>query len=132
MVNEEKIIEALKKVQDPELHRDVISLGMIRDVKVSGDLVQLTLVLTTPACPVRVQFEKDVRAAAAFKVPFLGEIPLVPDIRAGSDSGHPLVLTHPDSPAAQAFTQVARKLAASLSILAAGQGAQPQSSAWKI
>lgn len=73
-----------------------------------------------------------IRAAETFKVPFLGEIPLVPDIRAGSDSGHPLVLTHPDSPAGAAFTQVARKLAASLSILAAGQGAQPLNSTWKI
>ncbi len=62
-----------------------------------------------------------VRAAEVFKVPFLGEVPLVPEVRAGSDSGHPLVLTHPDSPAAQAFTQIARKLAAQLSILAAGQ-----------
>ena len=357
MVTEEKIIEALKKVEDPELHRDVISLGMIREVKVAGDSVSLTLVLTTPACPVRQQFEKDVRAAvaalpgvarveltttaqvrsvrsfdtegmsgirnivaiasgkggvgkttvsvnvavalardgarvglldadiygpnvplmmgvdrlpplkdgkivpaenfgvklmsmgflvkpnealiwrgpmlhgavnkflkeviwgdldylvvdlppgtgdvqlslaqvislsgalivttpqdvalqdvqravamfekvkvpvlgvvenmsgfacshcgkvtdifdkgggvraaAAFKVPFLGEIPLVPEVRAGSDSGHPLVLTHPDSPAAQAFTQAARKLAAQVSILAAGQGV-PIQPAWKI
>ena len=358
MLTEEKVIEALRRVQDPELHRDVISLGMIRDVKVLGDSVSLTLVLTTPACPVRVQFEKDVRAAVsaipgvagvsltttaqvrsvrsfdssgisgirnvvavasgkggvgktttsvnvavalardgarvglmdadiygpnvplmmglgqlpplsdgkivpaenfgvkvmsmgflmkpgeaviwrgpmlhgavnkflkevlwgdldylvvdlppgtgdvqlslaqvislsgalvvttpqdvalqdvqravamfekvkvpvlgvvenmsgfacshcgkvtdifdkgggvraaeAFKVPFLGEVPLVPEVRAGSDSGHPLVLTHPDSPAAQAFTRVARGLAAQLSILAAGQGAQPLSSTWKI
>ncbi len=72
-----------------------------------------------------------VRAAGVFKVPFLGEIPLVPEVRAGSDSGHPLVLTHPDSPAAQAFTQVARKLAAQLSSTAAGQGV-PSQTAWKI
>ncbi len=72
-----------------------------------------------------------VRAAEVFKVPFLGEIPLVPEVRAGSDSGHPLVLTHPDSPAAQAFTRVARGLAAQLSILAAGQGA-PAQTVWKV
>ena len=50
----------------------------------------------------------------------------MPEVRAGSDSGHPLVLTHPDSPAAQAFIQVARKLAAQVSILAAGQGEKIQ------
>lgn len=72
-----------------------------------------------------------VRAAEAFKVPFLGEVPLVPEVRAGSDSGHPLVLTHPDSPAAQAFTRVARGLAAQLSILSAGQGA-PAQTVWKV
>ena len=71
------------------------------------------------------------RAAEAFKVPFLGEIPLVPDVRAGSDSGHPVVLTHPDSPAAVALTQMARKLAAQLSIRAAGQGI-PIQTTWKL
>lgn len=63
MTTEPQVIEALRRVQDPELHRDVISLGMIKEVKVSGEGVSLTLVLTTPACPVRKQFEADVRAA---------------------------------------------------------------------
>ena len=71
------------------------------------------------------------RAAEVFKVPFLGEIPLVTEVRAGSDSGHPVVLTHPDSPAAQALTQVARKLAGQLSIRAA-QGGEPVQTAWKL
>ena len=71
------------------------------------------------------------RAAEAIKAPFLGEIPLVPEVRAGSDSGHPIVLTHPDSPAAVALTQAARKLAAQVSILAAGQGV-PIQTAWKL
>lgn len=65
MVTEQLVIDALKRVQDPELHRDVVSLGMIQGVKVEGDTVALTLVLTTPACPVRQQFEQDVRAAVA-------------------------------------------------------------------
>ncbi len=75
MITEEKVLEALKKVQDPELHRDVISLGMIRDLRVSGDSVALTLVLTTPACPVRVQFEKDVREAVG-RIPGVGKVDL--------------------------------------------------------
>lgn len=65
MLTEQQVMEALKRVQDPELHRDVVSLGMIKDVKAAGDTVELTLVLTTPACPVRQQFEADVRAAVA-------------------------------------------------------------------
>ncbi|MBI3322248.1 MAG: Mrp/NBP35 family ATP-binding protein [Candidatus Omnitrophica bacterium] len=65
MVTEQQVIDALKRVQDPELHRDVISLGMIKEVEVSGDTIALTLVLTTPACPVRQQFEQDVRSAVA-------------------------------------------------------------------
>ncbi len=63
MITEQQVLEALKQVKDPELHRDVISLNMIRDLKVAGDTVSLTLVLTTPACPVKAQFEKDVRDA---------------------------------------------------------------------
>jgi len=63
MVTEQQVMEALKRVEDPELHRDVVSLGMIKDLKVSGGVVQLTFVLTTPACPVREKFEADVRAA---------------------------------------------------------------------
>ncbi len=64
-VTEEAVLAALKRVEDPELHRDVISLGMIKDVKVSAGTVSLTLVLTTPACPVRQKFESDVRTAVA-------------------------------------------------------------------
>ena len=65
MVTEQQVLEALRRVEDPELHRDVVSLGMIRDVRVQGDTVSLTLVLTTPACPVRQQFESNVRRAVA-------------------------------------------------------------------
>lgn len=65
MVTEQQVLEVLRRVEDPELHRDVVSLGMIRDVRVQGDAVSLTLVLTTPACPVRERFEADVRQAVA-------------------------------------------------------------------
>jgi ATP-binding protein involved in chromosome partitioning len=64
-VTEQTVLEALKKVEDPELHRDVVSLGMIQEIKVNGDIVSLTLVLTTPACPVRGKFEQDVKTAVA-------------------------------------------------------------------
>jgi ATP-binding protein involved in chromosome partitioning len=47
----EEILEALGKVQDPELNKDLVSLGMIEDLKVDGGKVSFTLNLTTPACP---------------------------------------------------------------------------------
>ncbi len=59
------------------------------------------------------------RAAEQIQAPFLGEIPLMPEVRVGGDTGHPVVLTHPDSPAGRAFTEVARGLAEQASILAA-------------
>ncbi|HET9494843.1 MAG TPA: iron-sulfur cluster carrier protein ApbC [Chloroflexia bacterium] len=57
-------------------------------------------------------------AAARYGVPFLGEIPLHLRIREGGDSGRPVVAEAPDSPEAQAFLQVARNLAAQVSVVA--------------
>lgn len=58
------IWDALRRVKDPELGRDVVTLNMIRDLSVqdSGQ-VELTLVLTTPACPIRDQFQASVKTA---------------------------------------------------------------------
>src|SRR5687768_1693359 len=59
----EAIVEALRLVNDPELHRDVISLNMIRDIEIVDGHVSLRLVLTTPACPVRGDFQAMVENA---------------------------------------------------------------------
>ncbi|HEY9660720.1 MAG TPA: iron-sulfur cluster assembly protein, partial [Allocoleopsis sp.] len=47
------ILEVLRPVQDPELRKSLVELNMIRNVKVEGGNVSFTLVLTTPACPLR-------------------------------------------------------------------------------
>jgi ATP-binding protein involved in chromosome partitioning len=63
-------LEALKKVKDPELNRDLVSLGMIKDLAVQGDVVRLKVELTTPACPLKDTIGKDVDQAlraAGFK-----------------------------------------------------------------
>lgn len=65
MVSENQVIEALKRVKDPELDRDLVSLGMIRDVQVSDSSVSFTVVLTTPACPLRAQIREAARRAVA-------------------------------------------------------------------
>lgn len=70
------------------------------------------------------------RAAETLGLPFLGEIPLTPEVRIGSDSGHPVVLTHPDAPAARALSEVARRLAGQASVLAAGR--DPLESVWNV
>jgi ATP-binding protein involved in chromosome partitioning len=59
----EDVLDALRAVQDPDLHRDLVSLGMIQDVEVRDGAVSLTLELTTAACPLRGQIEDDVRRA---------------------------------------------------------------------
>ena len=62
-VDQAAVLDALKVVQDPDLHRDIVSLGFIKDLKVDGGLVAFTIELTTPACPVKDQMRDQARAA---------------------------------------------------------------------
>jgi ATP-binding protein involved in chromosome partitioning len=79
----QQVIEALRVVQDPELHRDIVSLTMVRDVTFEGGRVAFTVVLTTPACPLRDTIDRDVREALA-AVPGIDDIELTwdADVRA--------------------------------------------------
>ncbi|MFW5940983.1 MAG: Mrp/NBP35 family ATP-binding protein [Chloroflexota bacterium] len=72
-VTEEAVREALSTVIEPELHRDLISLNMVRDLKIDGNDVSFTIMLTTPACPLRGKMESDSRAALS-KVPNIGNV----------------------------------------------------------
>jgi ATP-binding protein involved in chromosome partitioning len=53
------ILKALSTVEDPDLHRDLVSLNMIKDVKVEANKVSFTVVLTTPACPLKEKIRQD-------------------------------------------------------------------------
>jgi len=58
-LTQEHVIDALRKVQDPELHRDIVSLGMVKNLAIDQGLVRFTVELTTPACPLRETIETD-------------------------------------------------------------------------
>jgi len=62
-VSQEAVLEALRSVMDPELHKDIVTLKMVKNVQVQNGTVSLLVTLTTPACPLRETIEKDVRAA---------------------------------------------------------------------
>jgi ATP-binding protein involved in chromosome partitioning len=66
-ITEENILESLKQVKDPDLHRNVVELGFVKNLVITGKNVKFDLQLTTPACPVRDQFivecEKAIRGA---------------------------------------------------------------------
>jgi ATP-binding protein involved in chromosome partitioning len=49
----EKVLEALSNVQEPDLGKDIVTLGMVKDIEVEGSYVSFTVVLTTPACPMK-------------------------------------------------------------------------------
>ncbi len=52
-ITEEQVLSALRAVQDPDLHKDIVALGFVKNVKIDGGEVDFTIELTTPACPVR-------------------------------------------------------------------------------
>ena len=52
MVSEELVTEALKEVYDPELHCNIVDLGLVYDVEVKDGSVRILVTLTTPACPI--------------------------------------------------------------------------------
>jgi ATP-binding protein involved in chromosome partitioning len=52
-MTKEKVLEALSNVQEPDLGKDLVTLNMVRDIEISGDKVSFTVVLTTPACPLK-------------------------------------------------------------------------------
>ena len=62
-VSKEQVLAALSQVQEPELHQDLVTLNMIRDLEIQGGKVSFTVMLTTPACPLRGQIEKEARQA---------------------------------------------------------------------
>lgn len=63
MVTREQVEEALTRVMDPELGRNIIELGMLRDLQIRASSVAFTLALTIPDCPLRDQIAADARAA---------------------------------------------------------------------
>jgi Mrp family chromosome partitioning ATPase/DUF971 family protein len=71
MIDENKVLEALGTIIDPDFRKDIVSLGFVKNLKVQGDHVAFDIELTTPACPVKVEFQRDaekaVRAVAGVK-----------------------------------------------------------------
>jgi len=63
MVGIDDVINKLSTVIDPDLNKDIVSMGMIKDVDLNSGNLKFTLELTTPACPFNEQIEEDVRKA---------------------------------------------------------------------
>jgi len=52
-ITKEKILDALRNVEDPDLKKDLVTLGMVKDIEIEGKNIAFTIVLTTPACPMK-------------------------------------------------------------------------------
>ena len=63
MLTVEKVLNALSNVEDPELHKSITELNMVRNVQIDGTHISLTIVLTIPGCPLKAKIKQDVEAA---------------------------------------------------------------------
>lgn len=52
-ITKEQVLDALRNVDDPDLKKDIVTLGMVKDIEISGKNISFTVVLTTPACPMK-------------------------------------------------------------------------------
>ncbi len=60
-LTEQLILDGLRQIQDPDLHKDIVTLGFIKDLNIDGGHVSFRIVLTTPACPVKAEMESAAR-----------------------------------------------------------------------
>jgi ATP-binding protein involved in chromosome partitioning len=81
--------DALRTVQDPDLHEDLVTLGMVKDIAVDGPAVRVVVELTTPACPLKDQIRADVENAIRKKAEETGEAVESIDVKMTADVRRP-------------------------------------------
>ncbi len=81
----DQIMAALSTVIEPELHQDIVTLNMVRDLSVEGDTAQFTIVLTTPACPLKDVFLERCNAAIIGTVPGISKLEIKWDAQVPTD-----------------------------------------------
>ena len=88
-VTEAQIIEALSSVQDPDLKKDLVTLAMIEDIAIdSSNNVSFTVVLTTPACPMKEQIKQSCVEAIRRDVPEAAGLEVTMSSKVTSSCGH--------------------------------------------
>ena len=90
-ITESQVLEALKKVEDPDFHKDIVTLGFVQDVKIEGDAVSFRIVLTTPACPVRERFKTQAEAAVREALPQVKTLNVIMDAQVVQGARAPLI-----------------------------------------
>lgn len=81
----DQVMAALKTVIEPELHKDIVSLNMVRDLKIEGDIAKFTIVLTTPACPLKNVFVERCNQAVIGKVAGINKLEISWDAQVPTD-----------------------------------------------
>lgn len=83
---QKQVMDALSTVIEPELHRDIVSLNMVRNLTIENATAKFTIVLTTPACPLKNVFQERCAAAVVGKVPGVDRIEISWDAQVPMDS----------------------------------------------
>ena len=83
---QEQVMTALSNVIEPELNNDIVSLNMVRDLSVKGDTAEFTIVLTTPACPLKDVFVERCNEAIIGKVDGIHQIKIKWDAQVPKDN----------------------------------------------
>ncbi len=73
MIGPDDVLAALRSVQDPDLHRDIVALGFVRNLKIDGGRVAFDVNLTTPACPVKEKMKGEAQEAVR-RLPGVSEV----------------------------------------------------------
>ncbi|MDP2036163.1 MAG: P-loop NTPase, partial [Ignavibacteria bacterium] len=81
LISKEQVLNALRKVDDPDLHKDLVTLNMIKEVKIDGNNVSVLVELTTPACPLKDKIQQDCVNAIKNDIPNVGQINVKMDAR---------------------------------------------------
>src|ERR671916_788848 len=77
-ITEQSVLTALRQVRDPDLHKDIVTLGFVRDLRIDGGEVSFRVVLTTPACPVREQLQEEARRVVS-EIPGVSKVNVTMD-----------------------------------------------------
>jgi ATP-binding protein involved in chromosome partitioning len=83
---QDQVMAALKTVIEPELHRDIVSLNMVRDLSIDGETAKFTIVLTTPACPLKNVFQELCEKAIVGKVEGIQKVEIAWDSQVPADN----------------------------------------------
>ena len=57
-LSDSAILDALRPIVDPDFHKSIVDLGFVKNIRIDGGNVSFAIELTTPACPVKAEFEK--------------------------------------------------------------------------
>ncbi|MDD5544585.1 MAG: Mrp/NBP35 family ATP-binding protein [Acidobacteriia bacterium] len=93
-VTESQVLNALRTIKDPDLHRDIVTLGFVQDVKICAGQVAFKIVLTTPACPVRDKMRDEARNVVQ-ALPGVTSVDVQMDAKVGTTMGIPEKLAIP-------------------------------------